>query len=90
VTVATKRPSPAVSRPAVKATKLTPKPKPAAAKKTASIALAAPAQERVTRRAAPVRDRGLLVLAGVLLGVVAIGGAVLGEGYRHAFRESHP
>jgi hypothetical protein len=37
----------------------------------------------------PGRDRGLLALAGVLLGVVAIGGAVLGEGYRHAFRESH-
>jgi hypothetical protein len=47
-------------------------------------------QERLIPRAARGRDRGLLLLAGVLLGVVAIGGAVLGEGYRHAFRESHP
>jgi hypothetical protein len=87
-TGAPKRPSPAATHPAVKASK--PKPTPAAAEKKASVALAAPAQERLTPRAAPGRDRGLLVLAGVLLGVVAIGGAVLGEGYRHAFRESHP
>ena len=89
-TVVAKRPSPAASGPAVNASKPQPKPKPAAAKKNASVALAAPAQERLISKAVPGRDRGLLVLAGVLLGVVAIGGAVLGEGYRHAFRESHP
>jgi hypothetical protein len=90
VTTAAKRPSPAASRPAVKASGPKAKPKPAAAKKSAAVALAARAPERLVPRDAPGRDRGLLVLAGVLLGVVAIGGAVLGEGYRHAFRERHP
>jgi hypothetical protein len=90
VTTAAKRPSPPASRPAVKASEPKAKPTPAAAKKSAAVALAARAQERLVPRDAPGRDRGLLVLAGVLLGVVAIGGAVLGEGYRHVFRESHP
>ena len=90
VTTAAKRPSPAASRPGVKAGGPKAKPKPAAAKKSAAVALAARAQESLVPRNARGRDRGLLVLAGVLLGVVAIGGAVLGEGYRHAFRESHP
>jgi hypothetical protein len=38
----------------------------------------------------PRLDRNLLAMGGVLLGVAAIGAAVLGGGIRHVLREGRP
>jgi hypothetical protein len=88
VTAAPRRAAPAATGRAVKRSE--PKSKPVAKKKIGTVALAARAPQRLVPRDPTGSDRGLLALAGVLLGVVAIGGAVLGGGYRHAFGESHP
>jgi hypothetical protein len=67
------------------------KPKQAATKRGAVVKKLASSPARIVVETDPRGvDRGLLVLAGVLLGVVAVGGAVLGGGFRHVVREIYP